>query len=132
MLDLQEITNRVIKECGEEVLRRAESMKPDEVTERGRVEFFEGGFVVKYDDEISGFFEWGTGSSQTVKVGVSAKEYLKDKPQEIKDEAMKLYKNGRGRIGAQPYLYPALLWALDEIPKRIKAEAVSVWNNLRF
>ena len=124
MLDLQEITNRVIKECGEEVLRRAESMKPDEVTERGRVEFFEGGFVAKYDGDLSAYYEFSTGAF--------AKTYLADKPQEIKDEAMKFYKNGKGTLQSRPYLYPAMLWALDEIPKRIKSESVNVWNNLRF
>ena len=124
MLDLQEITNRVIKDCGEEVLRRAESMKPSEVTERGRVEFFDGGFVVKYDGDMSAYYEFST--------GVFAKTYLADKPQEVKDEAMKFYKNGRGTLQSKPYLYPAMLWALDEIPKRIKLEVNNVWNNLKF
>lgn len=132
MLDLQKIAQSVIAEVGRETLQRAESMKPDEVEENGSVEFFDGGFVIKYSEEMSGYLEWGTGSSETVKIGISAKQYLADKPQEIKDEAMKLYKNGRGTIGAQPYLYPAMLWALDEIPKRIERETLSVWNGLRF
>lgn len=131
MLNLQEITTRVINEVGTECLRRANAMKPDEVN-NGSIEFFEGGFVISYQSEISAFLEFGTGTSQTVKDGVSAQSYLRDKPQEIKDEAMKFFKNGKGSIGAQPYLYPAILWALDEVPKRIEAECVAVWSKLKF
>ena len=88
MLDLQEITSRVIREVGTETLQRAESMKPDEVEESGSLEFFDGGFVIKYNEEMTAFYEFRTGQF--------ARSYLADKPQEVKDEAMKFYKNGKG------------------------------------
>lgn len=124
MLDLQEITSRVIAEVGRETLQRAESMKPDEVEESGSVEFFDGGFVIKYNEDMTAFYEFRTGQF--------SKQYLADKPQEIKDEAMKFFKNGKGTIQGQPFIFPALLWALDETPKRIEREVTAVWNNLRF
>lgn len=131
MLNLQEITNRVIKDCGEEVLRKANAYKPDEVN-AGSIQFTNEGFIVSFNGDFAGFFEFGTGDNTTVEAGgTSAEKYLSDKP-ELEKEAMKFYKNGKGSIGARPYLYPAMLWALDEIPKRIKSESVSVWNNLKF
>ena len=124
MLNLQEIASRVIAEVGNETLQRAESMKPSEVEESGSVEFFDSGFVIKYNGDISAYVEFGTGEF--------ARSYLADKDTEIKDEAMKFYKNGKGRTKTQPYLYPAMIWALDEIPKRIEKEVTNIWNNLRF
>lgn len=131
MLNLQEITNRVIKECGEEVLRKANAYRPDEVN-AGSIQFTNEGFIVSFNGQFAGYFEFGTGTQQTVEAGgTSAEKYLSDKP-ELEKEAMKFYKNGKGSIGARPYLYPAMLWALDEIPKRIKLEVNNVWNNLKF
>lgn len=131
MLDVQEIANRIIRECGEEVLKRADKDRPDEVN-NGSVDFTENGFIVSFNGDFAGFFEFGTGTEETVDVkGKSAEKYLSDKPN-LEKEAMKFYKNGRGSIGAKPYLYPAILWALDEIPKRFDREVLAVWNNLRF
>lgn len=130
MLDLQKIAQSVIRDCGEEVLKRANSMRPDEVNS-GNIEFTDSGFLVSFNGDFAGFFEFGTGTPDTVEFGTSAEQYLADKP-ELEKEAMKFYKNGKGSIGAQPYLYPAMLWALDEIPKRIERESLAVWNGLRF
>lgn len=124
MLDLQKIAQSVINEVGRETLQRAESMKPDEVEENGSVEFFDGGFLIKYNEDMTAYFEFRTGQF--------ARSYLTDKPQEIKDEAMKFFKNGKGTIQGHPFIFPALLWALDEVPKRIERETLAVWNSLRF
>ena len=124
MFDLQEITTRIIKEVGSETLKRAESMKPDEVDDNGTIEYFEGGFSISYNGDLAGYYEFSTGAF--------AKSYLADKPTDIKNEAMKFYKNGKGTLQSRPYLYPAILWAIAEIENRIESEVASQWNKLRF
>ena len=63
------------------------------------------------DEEVAAYIEFGTGDY--------AKAYLAGKPQEVVDEAIKFFVNGRGKMPAQPYLFPAYLARRDKIVELI-------------
>lgn len=124
MLDLQEITQSVTQEIAQECLKMSESAKPSEVEENGKVEVFEGGFKLIYTEELTVYVNFGTGPH--------AKAYLSDKPKSVQDEARQFKKERDGNLPTKPFIYPAILWALDEYPKRVEREVLNAWNVLRF
>lgn len=125
------IIKEVIAEFGQNVLNEANAAKPDDIG-NGSLELKDNGFVISFDGDWAAYYEFGTGTNQTVQSGQSAQEYLSNKPEEVKGEAMKFFKDGKGSIGARPYLYPAILKALNEIPAEIERRVSDYWNNLRF
>jgi hypothetical protein len=132
MFDLQKIANDVIKEVAEETLRQSESKKPSEVTSNGDITYIDGGFIISYDGDFSGYYEFGTGTRETVDVGKSFEEERQGKPNEWVDEAGKFLKTGTGSIGSQPYLYPSILNAIDELPKQTELKVKEFWNKLKL
>jgi len=52
-------------------------------------------------DELSAYNEFGTGDF--------AQAYLSAMPAEVKEEAMKFYVDGSGRIPAAPFFFPAIV-----------------------
>lgn len=62
--------------------------------------------------DIAAYIEFGTGSYAAATVG----KY----PQDIKDLAMRFYKNGLGRLPARPYLMPTYLIERKKFVENIK------------
>lgn len=52
--------------------------------------------------------------------GLYAKEYLSSKPDELKRYAMEFFVNGKGRLPAKPYLFPAAEVERPKLLARLK------------
>ena len=52
--------------------------------------------------------------------GLYAKEYLSDKPSDLKRYAMEFFVNGKGRMPARPFLFPASEAERPQLLKRLK------------
>lgn len=70
---------------------------------------------IYFDGDLAGWIEFGT--------GIYAKNLLQSRPREWKDEAMKFFVNGSGRMPAQPYLYPAFINNRDKLIRDLDIEA---------
>lgn len=70
---------------------------------------------IYFDTDLAGWIEFGT--------GIYAKNLLQSRPREWKDEAMKFFVNGSGRMPAQPYLYPAFINNRDKLIQELDREA---------
>lgn len=71
-------------------------------------------------NDMIAYFEFGTGNPETVKKGLSAAEYLKTQPAEVRAAAMKFFVTGEGTIPAQPHLFPAYYKYRDQIIPEIE------------
>lgn len=108
--------DKIIKETllfsANEILQDALSRLPvgsGNVKASFKVEVTDNGYVctIFSDEEVAAYIEFGTGDY--------AKAYLAGKPQEIVDEAIKFFVNGKGKMPAQPYLFPTYLARRDKI-----------------
>lgn len=72
--------------------------------------------------DLAAYNEFGTGTSETVKNGVSAADYLAGQPKEVQDEARKFYVNGRGQIPARPFFFPAIIAGKESIFVAVEEE----------
>lgn len=81
-------------------------------------------------NDMIAYLEFGTGSPETVKRGLSAKEYLSSQPQEVVDEAWKFFKTGRGTIAAQPHLFPSFYEVYDEIVRTIDKRVQDILDKI--
>lgn len=90
----------------------------------GIVEVLQDGVTLAFSNEFMIFSEFGTGQF--------AKDYLSNKPQDIKDEAMKFYKNGLGKTIAEPIIYPLVIRYSEEIPKEIDKRVEDWFKSVKF
>ena len=90
----------------------------------GIVEVLQDGVTLSFSNEFMIFSEFGTGQF--------AKDYLSNKPQDIKDEAMKFYKNGLGKTIAEPIIYPLVIRYSEEIPKEIDRRVEEWFKSVKF
>lgn len=65
--------------------------------------------MIYTDSELAAWHEFGTGTRDTVKTGISAEEYLSGQPSEVSEEASKFFISGKGTLPAQPTFFPAYL-----------------------
>ena len=90
----------------------------------GVVEVMQDGVTLTFSNEFMIFSEFGTGQF--------AASYLSNKPQDIKDEAMKFYKNGLGKTIAEPIIYPLVIRYSEEIPKEIDKRVEEWFKSVKF
>ena len=74
------------------------------------------------DEELAAYVEFGT--------GIWAKAYLSGQPQEVVDEAIKFYINGKGTTFAQPYLFPAYYRYLPFMEKELDTRIQRLFDSL--
>ena len=120
--EFKKIVTDTIKEVANETFQKVNSDITHGLIDlpgSGTLEIVENGFTISFSGDEWAWIEFGTGNQNTVKNGISAKDYLNDKPTWLKDDAMQFYKNGMGGIAAHPFLYPNMIKAWDELPKRI-------------
>ena len=90
----QEVSNiiqEVFLEAAHGIMNEAASnMEVAEWKSNGNLEIKENGFIVSWDNLLLIFREFGTGRYSA--------SYLSNKPQDIKDEAMKFFVNGLGTV----------------------------------
>lgn len=99
-----EYANRILNESRSSF--QVASWKSD-----GVVEVMQDGVTLSFSNEMMIYSEFGT--------GIHARDYLSNKPQDIKDEAMKFFKNGFGTTIEEPIIYPLVIRYVEEIPKEI-------------
>lgn len=90
----------------------------------GIVTVLEDGVTLSFSNEMMIFSEFGTGRFSA--------SYLSNKPQDIKDEAMKFYKNGLGTTIAKPIIYPLVIKYGDDIPKEIGKRVEQWFKSVKF
>lgn len=118
-------TEKVVKstllEFGKKIYQEAMSGLPEGAKHlRGSfsVEKGDNGYRVTIfsNEEMAAYVEFGT--------GFWAKTYLAGQPLEMKVEAIKFFVNGKGKMPARPYLFPAFYkyrdWLLPELDRRIQ------------
>ena len=96
----------------------------------GRLEVRQNGFKIFFNDEHYAFLEFGTGNQETVIEGKSAAQYLTEVEDWWEADAKQFIKNKRGQLGAHPFLYPNMLWAFEELPKRIDKNIQAYFDSL--
>lgn len=65
-------------------------------------------------DELSAYNEFGTGDF--------AAQYLAGMPPEMREEALKFYVNGEGKIPAQPFFFPAIYKNQNKVVEYVNEE----------
>lgn len=122
---VNEIIQEVFTEYANKILN--ESRNEFQVAEwrsDGLVEVSPDGVTLSFSNEAMIFSEFGTGQF--------AQSYLSNKPQDIKQEAMKFYKNGLGRTIAEPIIYPLVIKYGDEIPREIDKRIENWFKSVKF
>ena len=115
--EVEKIIQEVFLEAAHGIMNEAASnMEVAEWKSNGNLEIKENGFIVSWDNLLLIFREFGTGRYSA--------SYLSNKPQDIKDEAMKFFVNGLGTLPANPMIYPVVVryseWVPTEINKRVE------------
>jgi len=110
--DIESIIKETLLVSANEILQDAMSRLPvgsGNVKASFAIQVTDSGYTVTIfsDEEVAAYIEFGTGDF--------AKAYLAGKPQEMVDEAIKFYINGKGKMPAKPYLFPAYLARRDRI-----------------
>lgn len=110
--DVDSIIKEVLLNSANSILQDALSRLPADsgaIRSSFAIEVTDSGYKVTIfsNEEVAAYIEFGTGDF--------AKAYLAGKPKEIVDEAIKFYVNGKGKMPAQPYLFPAYLARRDGI-----------------
>lgn len=131
---IDETIEQTLLEYARKILNEAISNLPPGAASIGstyHIEVLENGKAVAIytDNEIAAYIEFGTGNPETVREGLSAKEYLATQPQEVVAEALKFFVTGEGTMPAQPYLFPAFYKYRDEIAVKLKErlKRVTTW-----
>lgn len=88
------------------------------------LEVSESGYRVTIytDNEIAAYIEFGTGEF--------ALNYLNGQPDEVKDEAIKFFVNGEGKMPAKPYLFPVYYKYKEEIGIEINKRVQKVLDRV--
>lgn len=116
---ISEIVDEVFLEYANRILNESRSsFQVAEWRNDGLVEVSKDGVTLSFSNELMIFSEFGTGAF--------AAAYLADKPKDIKDEAMKFFKNGLGTMVSDPVIYPLVLRYVDEIPIEV-SKRVEEW-----
>lgn len=110
---LLEFAKKIYSEAMSKLPEGAKYLKASFAIETGdngyRVTIYSG-------EEMAAYVEFGT--------GFYAKTYLSGQPLEMKVEAIKFFVNGKGKMPARPYLFPAFYnyrdWLLPEMDRRIQ------------
>lgn len=74
----------------------------------------EQGISVEVGAPYAAYVEFGTGGD--------ASSYVPTLPQEWQDEAEQFLVNGEGKTGQHPFLYPAVLRHIEELPEAVDEE----------
>jgi hypothetical protein len=106
--------------------KKGEKRAADNIADDARVKapgrLNEGIFVAQDDisttiiggEELAAYNEFGTGDF--------AAEYLSSMPVEMKEEAMKFYVNGQGKIPARPFFFPAIYRNQNKVVEYVNEE----------
>lgn len=123
--EVNNIAQQVFIEYANRILNESRSeFQVAEWRNDGIVTVLEDGVTLSFSNEMMIFSEFGTGQF--------AASYLSNKPQDIKDEAMKFYKNGLGRTIAEPIIYPLIIRYSEEIPKEIDKRIEEWFKSVKF
>ena len=123
--EVNNIAQQVFIEYANRILNESRSeFQVAEWRNDGIVTVLEDGVTLSFSNEMMIFSELGTGQF--------AASYLSNKPQDIKDEAMKFYKNGLGRTIAEPIIYPLIIRYSEEIPKEIDKRIEEWFKSVKF
>ena len=123
--EVNNIAQQVFIEYANRILNESRSeFQVAEWRNDGIVTVLEDGVTLSFSNEMMIFSEFGTGQF--------AASYLSNKPQDIKDEAMKIYKNGLGTTIAEPIIYPLVIKYGDEIPKEIGKRVEEWFKSVKF
>ena len=123
--EVNNIAQQVFIEYANRILNESRSeFQVAEWRNDGIVTVLEDGVTLSFSNEMMIFSEFGTGQF--------AASYLSNKPQDIKDEAMKFYKNGLGRTIAEPIIYPLIIRYSEEIPKEIDKRVEEWFKSVKF
>ena len=96
---IEDIITDTIHEYGQKIYDEAmTNLKASSVRSTFNLIKNDLGVYLYSDEAIAAYIEFGTGAY--------AAAYLNGRPQEMVDEAMKFYVNGKGTMEAQPYLFP--------------------------
>lgn len=121
------IIKSVLQEYGQKIFNDAMSKLPSGASSiKGTysIEYKNNGFVVNIgtENEIAAYIEFGTGDFAT--------SYLSGQTQEVKDDAIKFFVNGEGKMPAKPYLFPAYYKYKDQIAPEINKRIQALLNRL--
>lgn len=110
--DIDRIIKEVLLSSANSILQDALSRLPANsgaIRSSFAIAVTDNGYTVTIfsDEEVAAYIEFGTGDF--------AKAYLAGKPAEVVAEAIKFFVNGKGKMPAQPYLFPAYLARRDAI-----------------
>ena len=123
--EVNNIAQQVFIEYANRILNESRSeFQVAEWRNDGIVTVLEDGVTLSFSNEMMIFSEFGTGQF--------AASYLSNKPQDIKDEAMKFYKNGSGRTIAEPIIYRSIIRYSEEIPKEIDKRIEEWVKSVKF
>ena len=123
--EVNNIAQQVFIEYANRILNESRSeFQVAEWRNDGIVTVLEDGVTLSFSNEMMIFSEFG--------IGQFAASYLSNKPQDIKDEAMKFYKNGLGRTIAEPIIYPLIIRYSEEIPKEIDKRIEEWFKSVKF
>lgn len=89
-----------------------------------------GRAIISNKNDMIAYIEFGTGNSETVKEGLSARDYLSTQPTEVRASAIQFFVTGKGTIPAQPHLFPAYFKYRDQIIPEIERRVQELLNRI--
>ena len=122
---VEKIVDEVLHEKVQEALQEINSRLPvAEWKSNGTIEKIDGGYNLWFDNELIVYFSLGTGNF--------SKEYLSDKPQEFKDEAMKFFINGQGKTPSHDLIIPQVTKVLLEVDLEVTRRVEEWFKSVKF
>ena len=123
--EVEKIIDEVLHEKVQEALQEINSRLPvAEWKSNGTIEKIDGGYNLWFDNELIVYFSLGTGNF--------SKEYLSDKPQEFKDEAMKFFINGQGKTPSHDLIIPQVTKVLLEVDLEVTRRVEEWFKSVKF
>lgn len=121
--DIDNIIQGVIQKYATRIFNDAMSnVRSQQVRSSFRLEIGQLRAEIYSNNELAAYIEFGTGDF--------AAQYLGGQPQEVRDEAIKFYVNGQGRIPASPYLFPVFYKYRDEMVREADASIQKYFDSL--
>lgn len=119
---IEKVVKDTLMEYAKKIFDEAMAKVPGSIASTYTLEVSENGLriIIWTEDEMSAYLEFGTGGF--------AAELLSGKPQEMREDAMLFYVNGKGTLPAQPYLFPAFYKYRDEIVRVMGARIRKLVN----
>ena len=122
---VEKIVDEVLHEKVQEALQEINSRLPvAEWKSNGTIEKIDGGYNLWFDNELIVYWGMGTGNF--------SKEYLSDKPQEFKDEAMKFFINGQGKTPSHDLIIPQVTRVLLEVDLEVTRRVEEWFKSVKF